>query len=71
MYTLLAESITKCFVYDFNDFHDLNKEYIHTLNVSATQELHNIIMEQENKIIIQQEQINELETKYNNLQEIL
>jgi hypothetical protein len=36
MYTLLAESITKCFVYDFNDFHDLNKEYIHILNVSAT-----------------------------------
>ena len=46
---------TKCFVYgtEVNDFHSLNKDYIFTLNVCATQELHKIIQQQ-------QEQINSL-----------
>ena len=33
-----------------SDFHVLDKTYIYTLNVSATQELHKIIIEQRNKI---------------------
>ena len=32
-----------------NDFNILDKNYIYTLNVSATQELHRIIMEQKNE----------------------
>jgi hypothetical protein len=34
----------------FDDFIILDQNYIYTLNVSATQELHKIIMEQKNKI---------------------
>jgi hypothetical protein len=33
-----------------DDFNTLDKSYIFTLNVSATQELHKIIMEQKNEI---------------------
>ena len=46
---------SNCFVYgtEVNDFHALNKDYIFTLNVCATQELHRIIQQQ-------QEQINSL-----------
>ena len=33
-----------------DDFNILDKNYIYTLNVSATQQLHRIIMEQKNEI---------------------
>ncbi len=33
-----------------DDFNILDKNYIYTLNVSATQQLHRIIMDQKNKI---------------------
>jgi hypothetical protein len=36
--------------YSINDLHNLDKNYIYTLNVCATQELHKIIVEQKNKI---------------------
>lgn len=36
--------------YAVNDFHSLNKDYIFTLNVCATQQLYNIIQEQSKKI---------------------
>ena len=50
----------KIFVYgiEVNDFHALNKEYINTLNVCAVQELHR-------KIVLQQNQINDLTEKIN------
>ena len=50
----------QCFVYgcEVNDFHTISKEYIFTLNVCATQELHR-------KITIQEERILELERKIN------
>ena len=35
---------------EVNDFHTLNKDYIFTLNVCATQELHRIIQKQEERI---------------------
>ena len=38
------------FGYEINDFHYLDKNAIYTHNVSATQELYKIIMEQENRI---------------------
>jgi len=43
---------SNCFVYGtkVNDFHTLNKEYIYTLNVCATQDLYKMIQEQ--KILI-------------------
>ena len=43
----------KCFVYckKINDFHALDKNYIYTLNVSATQELYKLIQQQ--NLIIQ------------------
>ena len=49
---------SNCFVYgtEVNDFHALNKDYIFTLNVCATQELHRIIQ-------LQQQQIDELKTR--------
>ena len=42
----------KCFVYGtkVNDFHTLDKTYIYTLNVCATQELYKLI-QQQNQII--------------------
>ena len=42
--------------YEVNDFHKLTKDYIYTLNVSATQELHR-------KIALQEERIKALEEK--------
>jgi hypothetical protein len=50
------------FVYgtEVNDFHVLNKEYINTLNVCAVQELHR-------KIVLQQNEINSLNERVNNL----
>ena len=50
--------IEEVFVYGYevNDFHKLTKDYIYTLNVSATQELHR-------KIALQEERIKALEEK--------
>ena len=44
----------KCFIYgkEINDFHTLSKEYIFTLNVSATQELYKLIVDLQNRISI-------------------
>jgi hypothetical protein len=36
--------------YEVNDFHILTKDYIYTLNVSATRELHRKMLEQERRI---------------------
>ena len=49
---LLPEYLTECFVYGYSvdDFHDLRKGDIHALNVSATQEIYKIIMEQKEEI---------------------
>ena len=48
---------------EIDDFHTLDKSYIFTLNVCATQELHRR-MEAQNVIIkSQEERIKELETK--------
>jgi hypothetical protein len=44
-----------------DDFHTLDKNYIYTLNVSATQELHKIIMEQKNEITDLKERLVRLE----------
>jgi hypothetical protein len=46
--------------YSIKDLHNLNKDYIFTLNVSATQELHR-------KIISQEERIRQLEEKVDRL----
>jgi len=50
----INESInsSNCFVYgkEVNDFHTINKDYIFTLNVCATQELHRLIEKQQNII---------------------
>jgi hypothetical protein len=55
----------KCFVYGkkINDFHALDKNYIYTLNVSATQELYKLIQQQ--NLIIQdlQNRLSILENK--------
>ena len=47
----------KCFIYgkEINDFHTLSKEYIFTLNVCATQELHRQIQQQ--SLLIQQQSL--------------
>ena len=60
-------------IYDrlIEDFNVLNKDTIWTLTTSTLQEVDRQLQQEKNKIIIQQKQINELETKYNNLQEIL
>ena len=61
-----------CFVFGYcvNDLHGLDKTYIYTLNVCATQELHRrieaqkvIIQSQDERIISQDERIRELEEK--------
>ena len=53
-YFVIDEDIeyTPAFVkgYEVNDLHNVKKDMIFSLNVSATQELHKIIMEQKNKI---------------------
>jgi len=56
---------TKIFVCgtEIDDFHTLDKNYIYTLNVCATQELHRRIEAQNITIKAQEERINELETK--------
>ena len=52
-----------------DDFHTLDKTYIFTLNVCATQELYKLIQQQNIIIQDQQKQINELKLilKNNNL----
>ena len=47
-----------------DDFNILDKNYIYTLNVSATQQLHRIIMEQKNEI-------NDLKTRLARLEAII
>jgi hypothetical protein len=44
----------KCFIYGskIDDFKSLNKDYIYTLNVSATQELYKLIKDLQNRILI-------------------
>jgi hypothetical protein len=56
---------TKIFVYGtfVDDFHTLNKDYIFTLNVCATQELHRRIEAQSLLIKSQDDRIKDLETK--------
>jgi hypothetical protein len=58
-------SDTKIFVYGtfVDDFHTLNKDYIFTLNVCATQELHRRIEAQSLLIKSHEERIRDLETK--------
>ena len=56
---------TKIFVYGtfVDDFHTLNKDYIFTLNVCATQELHRRIEAQSVLLKSQDDRIKDLETK--------
>jgi hypothetical protein len=56
---------TKIFVYGtfVDDFHTLNKDYIFTLNVCATQELHRRIETQSVLLKSQEDRIKDLETK--------
>ena len=51
------------FGYSVDDFHTLNKDYIFTLNVCATQELHRRIETQSLLIQSQDDRIKDLETK--------
>jgi hypothetical protein len=51
------------FGYSVDDFHTLNKDYIFTLNVCATQELHRRIEAQSLLIKSQDDRINDLEMK--------
>jgi hypothetical protein len=62
-------SDTKIFVYGtfVEDFHTLNKDYIFTLNVCATQELHRRIEAQNLLIKSQDDRIKDLETKMERL----
>jgi hypothetical protein len=59
---------SNCFVYGtkVNDFHTLNKEYIYTLNVCATQDLYKIIQEQKKSIDNLYEQLNIIKQILNN-----
>ena len=58
-------SDTKIFVYgtEVDDFHTLNKDYIFTLNVCATQELHRRIEVQSLLIKSHEDRIKDIETK--------
>ena len=62
-------SDSKIFVYGtfVDDFHTLNKDYIFTLNVCATQELHRRIEAQKVVIKSHEDRIKELETKMERL----
>jgi hypothetical protein len=53
--------------YEVNDFHTINKEYIFTLNVCATQELHRRIEAQNVVIKSQDDRIKDLEMKMERL----
>jgi hypothetical protein len=50
----------ECMVYgtEIHDFHDMNKDYIFTMNVCATQELYKIIQELQNRITILESKLN-------------
>ena len=63
---IISENDNKIFIFgkEVDDFHSLSKEYIFTLNVCATQELHRIIQSQ-------QQQINDLQVKLNQVLERL
>lgn len=52
----------ECFIYgkEVNDFHMLDKSSIYTLNVCAIQDLYKMMKELENKIQLQDDQINQL-----------
>jgi hypothetical protein len=52
---------------EVDDFHTISKEYIFTLNVCATQELHRRMEAQKVVIQSQEERIKELETKLEKL----
>lgn len=56
---------TKIFVYgvEIDDFHTISKEYIFTLNVCATQELHRRMEARDVIIKSQEDRIKDLETK--------
>ena len=64
---------TKIFVYgvEIDDFHTLSKEYIFTLNVCATQELHRIIQSQQVIIQSQEDRIKDLEIKMTQILNIM
>ena len=57
--------LTNVFVrgYEVNDFHKIKKDYVFTLNVCATQELHRLISAQQIIIKSYEERIKELERK--------
>ena len=59
---------SKCFVYGsiVDDFHTLDKTYIFTLNVCATQELYKLIQQQQQQIIDLQNQINIIKSQLAN-----
>ena len=63
------ENSSNCFVFgtEIDDFHTFNKDYIFTLNVCATQELHRLIQQQ--NIIIQEQnyKINDLQNQINEI----
>ena len=55
-----TENIKQCFVYGSNvdDFHTLDKNYIFTINVCATQELYKLIEQLQNRISILEARLN-------------
>jgi hypothetical protein len=57
---VLDENENECFVYGskVDDFHTLDKNYIYTLNVCATQELYKIIQELRERISILEARVN-------------
>ena len=59
---------SNCFVYGsiVDDFHTLDKNYIFTLNVCATQELYKLIQQQQQQIIDLQNQINIIKSQLAN-----
>ena len=64
---VLDKNETECFVYgtEVNDFHTLDKTYIFTLNVCATQELYRLIQELREDNNIQKQQIIDLQNQIN------
>jgi len=62
----INENTSNCFVYgtEVDDFHVLNKDYIFTLNICATQELHKIIQQQKTEIEELKTEISNIKSKY-------
>jgi len=58
---------SNCFVYgiEINDFHNIDKDYIYTLNVSATKELYKKIQKQQKEIDTLNYKLNKLLEKLN------